>query len=409
MDKFEALTKYKQLLDQGVITQDEYDELKRNLLRKNAIHEHLSIGARVASNSFGSLRKKTEDTYGLIKEKGNQWIEKELEKERINEDRKKILKEKQEQTKQYNNSAPKKDNEYRLTKVKYYAKKTLVIIMITVLIIIAAFTALFLFREKVSFSADSTDSVHGLEYSVSKEYKKEKGKADISDDNVIKTVKDAFEIYDKSNLLIAAYSIEYLGEDIDIDKYKERICRSLSKHTVTQSDNLITIDGYYKEDNLSIQNITKSGLVKQRVLLCVKDYSCFMVVFKCNAWNYSEKTCNQLFDAVKIKQYKNSNTAEKLNITYKGSNKSGYKPVKDDFKVEVQYKNGKRSQAEVYKLQVPKQLSKNDNQVMIECHGIKSILNLRSYDEDSNLDNGPRTDELEKKDDSPFDEGGQQA
>lgn len=407
MDIFEELTKYKQLLDQGIITQDEFDEKKSNLLKKNAIHEHLSIGARVASDSFGVLKKKTESTYRLIKKTGNAWIEKELEKDRINEERKKATKNRRQQTKLNNAKDVTRTQENRITKAGHYAKRILFFTLIVTIIVMAALTVLFLCREKMRFSAEKKDTIHNLEYSVSKDYKK-RSQSNSSDEAAINAEKNVFDVYNKSGTLIATYSIEYLGEDIDLDKYKEKICRTLFKHSINQTDNSITIDGYYKNNNLTIQNIAGNGLVKQRVMLFSKDYSCFMVMLKCNAWNYSEKECERLFDSIKLKQYKNRNIAKSLNITYTGSYKNGYEPTQRDFKVEVEYKNGKRSVAEVFDLHAPKQLKEKDNEVIIECHGIKKRVQLIESEED-NGDKDTQNDSLENRDDSPFIDGGLQA
>ena len=396
MDTFEELTKYKQLLDQGIITQEEFDDLKRKVFEKTAFHEHLNTGARVALESFGSLKKKTEGAYETIKEKGNKWIERELEKERIKEEQKKALKNEQI-----------KENRNKLGKIAQYAKKLLSIIMMIVFLSIVIFAVFFFFREKVNFSADRIVTIHGLEYSISNDYKKRKNQNKNDDDTVIASEKDEFEIYSKSNTLIATYSIEYLGEDINLEKHKEEICRSLLNREINQSNNSIIIDGYYKKKDLSIHNITGNGLVKQRVLLFTKDYSCFKVVYKCNAWNYSADDCDQLFDAVKINQYKNKNIAETLDVTYNGSFISGYKPIQEDFKVEVRYKNGKRSVAEVFQLHAPKQLDEKGSRVMVECHGIKKQVYIRPSD-DEKEDKRENQSEKQGNDILPFGADGQQ-
>lgn len=410
MDRFEELTKYKQLLDQGIITKEEFEDAKSKLLKKNAFHEHLSTGARVASSSFGSLKKKTEDVYAAIKEKGNTWIEKELEKEQIIEEQKKNLR--AEKTKEEYKTCTNRSKEKGLkaTAIKRGAKIIASVIIILILLLTAALTGTFLLREKIDFTADSTEAIHGLEYSVSSKYKIKKTPNKKSDDNMISPEREEYEIYNRSNTLIGTYSIEYLGEDVDLNKHKEKVCRSLFKRKTSQSDDTIIIDGYCKKNKLSFQNITGNGLVKQRVLLVTKDYSCFKVDFRCNAWNYSKEECDQLFDAVKIRQYKNKNIAETLNITYNGTDKSGYKPAREDFKVEVEYKNGKKSLAEVYQLHAPEELNEKDNQVMIECHGIKKQLYLTPHnDEETETDNKPKSDSIEDGGSVPFGEDGQQA
>ena len=81
MNKFEKLANYKQLLDQGAITQEEYDEAKNKLLKGGISHEHLESGARVVLDAVEKIKNKTDETYTGLKEKSNQWVEKELEKE----------------------------------------------------------------------------------------------------------------------------------------------------------------------------------------------------------------------------------------------------------------------------------------------------------------------------------------
>ena len=411
MNKFEKLANYKQLLDQGAITQEEYDEAKNKLLKGGISHEYLESGARVVLDAVEKIKNKTDETYTGLKEKSNQWVEKELEKDRKIENEKKIKKEKREQEREIARSRRKQQTEKNLTNIKSILKHTLLCILIAIIVLAVAAAVFFFSREKISFSDLKTESVHGLQYSISEKYKSKQSVTRTDNDKEITPETAEYEISDSSNNLIAKYSIEYLGEDIDTEHLKERMCRSMYKAETSKIDNGFKIEGYYKSNKLTPRNIIGNGIMNWHVMICTYDYSSFMISLKCNAWNFDPKVCEQLFNSVKLKQYTNINKAESLNTIYSGSYRAGYKPVKDDFRIEVNYKNGKRSTAEVFDAQIPKVLSEKENSVVIECHGLKSVFKIRPSDDkevDVNVDKNEQSDKSVVDDDWVNGDGGQQ-
>jgi len=394
MNKFEQLTNYKQLLDQGVITQEEYDEIKSRMLSKNAAHEHLDQGARAVLSSIEALKKKSDGVYVNLKEKSNRWIEKELEKDRINDEEKRIKKEIKTQERKYASTLRKSKRKKLIANLGHILKQVLVSLVLMVAVLLVAMVAFYLSRDKVNLNTKETDSLHGLRYSVSDQFKTRSDSINGKGSRDIRPEAIEYELFDSSNKLIAVYKVEYLGEDIDTTKVKEEVCRSVERETVNEAKDVIIIDGYCRKHSINLQNFFSNAVMRSRTQIYTCDYSAFMVSYKCNIWNYDSESCDKLFGFVEANQYVNKNIAKTLNIVYKGSYKSGYKPVREDFDVEVQYKNGNKTVAEIYDVHTPNHLSENDNTVMIECHGLKKVIHINISEKESN--NSEKTDTAEE-------------
>lgn len=404
MDKFETLTKYKQLLDQGIITQEEYDREKEKLLNQNVIREHLDKGARVAVDSLQDVQKRIGGASSKIKEKGRKWIEDELEKERIAETEKQLERKQKQRVKQ-NSQVQIGQNKKELShKVKHFITQVLIAVVSFVVIIIALATVLFFIREKAPFSVKSAGVIHDLEYSIPNNFSEEKEPAKTK--NEISSEAVTYSYYGKSNKSIAEFSIEYIGEDIDTKIVKEKICRSLTRESVDKdSGEVIEIDGWYKQNKLSPKSILSNGILKVRCAIYTIDHSSFLITYKCNLINYDSKACNQLFDSVKYKEYTNKNIAKSLDVSYKGSTNKGYEPRKEDFNVIVYYKNGKKSKPEIFNINGPKLLGEKDNYYIVECHGMKTKYKI-NVNENEDEENDDQTDSSLGKEEIVFGEDG---
>ena len=406
MNRFDKLTKYKQLLDQGVLTQEEFDDIKKRLFAMNVVHEHLDTGARVASESLGSIKKKTEGVYRDLKDRGNRWVDKELERDQINEAHRRLRREQKKRKRQEDLDRRKEGFKSLLAAIGTFLKKLFFCMGLLFLVLAAIGAAFYLSREKATFIADQTETLHGLEYSISDRFEKTNSTDKINDGIDFSPEKNEYKIYDKTKGLIASYTVEYLGEDVDTEIIKDKACQTLKREKVTLSGDNVDIEGYYKKDKIAISDIFGDSIKKERLLICTCDYSNFLITYKCNILNFDPESCDKLFDSIKLAQYKNESVASSLQVQYTGSYNKGYKPVKDDFNVEVNYENGKRSRAESFSVQAPEQLLEKDNTVLVECHGIKKIIHIRMKKDAKNEEKAEKN-QLKEQDDFLFGNGQQ--
>ena len=259
------------------------------------------------------------------------------------------------------------------------------------LVLIGVLSAMFYFTRE-TINKNNTEYVfeqlHNLQYEVPDCFNRVNKKKERTDNagkgNYIEPETALYNYYDKKHRIIATLEIKYLGEDIDTDAVSERISKVIDyDKTIYGMDGFKIVEGISVKRNLSVSNILGDGLSKKYYAIATKDYSSFLITINCNLWNYSKEASKEIINKICIRDYDNKNKAKSLVVKYNGSEKAGYLPVKDDVSVYVEYKNGKRSDPELFQFISSRIIDGKKNKITVKCHGLEKTVSIDSKENET--------------------------
>ena len=391
MDKFEELKRFKELLDSGIITQEDFDKKKAELLASPA--ENKSTGAKVLNGFLSSAKEKSEQAKVAANEKLDELKKKQQEdaekRKREEEERKKnqeefekkkaeeaklLEEQKKREAEEKRIKAQEKKEQNRQKRKAFFAKKSVKAAIGVVCALIIAFIGLSVFaymnRETIKddFSDTKSYKIHTLEYAVPSNWTQDKSETkEDGTEHASYIRKDA----DGSNMAILECS--YLGDDVS---FAETV-KAKTNDTWEEYD--IGINGDQAAAYVS-SDTNENGVAYHEYLSIVeKDYSTFMTTLAVRDDASDTDAINKILTAPLYDKYKNPAEADSLDIKYVGKNTDGYVASAADFKVTVNYKDGTSSVATEFKIspESPKVSNGEETKVTVKCHGIEGSAKLK--------------------------------
>lgn len=387
MDKFEEIKNFKELLDNGIITQDEFDKKKQELLEGKD-----SSSVKAVSSFFDSAKEKSEQAKAAAAEKLEVLKKKqaeEAEKRKAEEEERKKKeaeqakiaaeqKQKAAEEKRLLDEEKRKQKEEKKQQAKqqrkeFFSKKSVKVGIGVVCAIIVAFIGLCVYgyvnRDTIKddFSDTNTQKIHDLECTVPSNW--------IADtQNIAKPYNSALESkafirHEKnSQNILAGLIYQYCGDDINIDDLISDIIDSdWEKFTLQGVPNYVK--AYRKDTDKNHQFYT----------FAYSDYSAFVNYLEVADTAYDEETVKSILSAPNYSSYKNKAEVEDISVKYNGSNEDGYTASKQDFDVSIKYKNKEAKKVDTFELSpsAPVINSGKTTNVKVKCHGIEKDVELR--------------------------------
>lgn len=397
MDKFEEIRKYKDLLDSGIITQEEFDKKKEELLASQE-----TSGSKKINDLISGAKEKTEKAKAAANEKIDEMKKKqaeEAEKKKLEEEERKIKeaeleKERAEQAKIEEERKQKeaeekraKEEERRKQKAEkkeqakkkrkaFFAKKS---VRIGIGIIIAFIVALigyniFAYVTRDTIKGDINDmtdyKVNNLTCSIPSNWSEDKESEKNSDGYPELKV---FSRQDKNGYTMAVLKQYYLGDDCDIEK----------AINTDISDEWEPYDINIEADNslaYSYSGTNEDGVeVRNYVAVVEKDYSAFETIISVRADGWEQNAIDTILTAPLYKSYKNPTVAESLDVKYTGSKDDGYAIKGSDFEVTVNCKDKESYKAESFEITPPEPTVKKGESTVIQvkCHGLNQDVEVK--------------------------------
>ena len=396
VDKFEELRKFKELLDSGIITQEDFDKKKAELLAApsenksaKALNGFLSSAkekseqAKVAANEKLEELKKKQQAEAEKRKKEEEERKKnqaEIERQKVEqaklleEQKKKEAEEKRLKAEEKRKQAEEKKEQNKQKRKAFFAKKSVKATIGIVCALIIAFIGFCIYsyitRETIKDDFNETKSfkIHTLEYEMPANWAQ-----DNSETKEDGTEQAAFTRKDADGNNMALMDISYLGEDLDF----EETVNSLKDDT--WEEYALDVNGdqaiaYSKSDT------NESGVaLHQYISVVEKDYSTFKTMLTIRDDAIDADAVNRILTSPLYDKYKNPAEADSLKIKYNGKNSDGYVATTDDFEVTVNYKDGTSSVAKAFEINPPNPKINNGEEttVKVKCHGIEDSVKLK--------------------------------
>ena len=414
MDKIELLKQYKELLDSGILTQEEFDAKKKQVLESP--DEVTSSGS---SGGLDSLLKSAKEKSEQAKEKANEKLEElrkkqaeeqekrkaaEEERKKQEEERKKQEEERQKaeaelQAQRAEAARIAKEEKERIAEEKrkekaerkeqnkqkrkaFFAKKStkavIALICLAAVGLVAWKAYSYATREKLIGAFDEKDkySINGLTYYIPKGWEK-------SDISVIDLLNDESsheeETYthnDKNNKFLGAVSVSYLGEEIPaqsvINDIKDKF--ETEDYELTSGGNKILVS---KIPSASHNDLGDS--LTMTIAVSEKDYATFAMYVLSTIDAYDKDTVDAILTAPEFGSYKNPKEADTLTVQYTGSREGGYTASSKDFDVTINYKDGSSQKSSYFSIE-PSNPAITDGgvtNVTVKCHGVELPVELK--------------------------------
>ncbi len=404
IDKFEELKRFKELLDSGIITQEEFDKKKAELLAAPA--ESKSAGAKVLNGFLSTAKEKSEQAKVVANEKLEELKKKqqedaekrkreeaerkenqaELEKQKaeqaklLEEQKKKAAEEKRLKAEEKLRLAEEKKEQNKQKRKAFFAKKSVKAVIGIICGLIIAFIAFCIYAYvsrdtiKDDFSSTTPHKLHGLEYEVPANWETDTNGVINPDSQTIEN--EAYVRYDKDNgSVLGAANFSYFGDDLDIDELS-------SGYSSDKGWEEYSLSG--TSDNMKVLKKSEDGL-DEFVLFADTDYSAFGSYVSVASSAYDEAVVNSILTSPKFDTYKNPAEAESLEIKYLGDKTDGYVASEDDFEVTVKYKDGTSSAAKAFTINPASPTVNNGKAttVTIKCHGLEDSIELKGKQVDT--------------------------
>lgn len=387
MDKFEEIKKFKELLDNGIITQEEFDKKKQELLEAAE-----SSSTKTINGIIGSAKEKSEQAKNAAAEKLEELKKKqaeEAEKRKAEEEERKKKeaeqakiaaeqKQKAAEEKRLLDEEKRKQKEERKKQAKekrkaFFSKKSVKVVIGVICALIVGFIGLCVYSYvnrdtiKNDFSDTTTQAFHDLECTVPSNWVADTKNEATAGKDALES--KAFLRYDKnSQAVLGGIVYQYYGDDVDIDKIANSILDSdWEEFTLQGVPNYVK--AYKKQNEENYQFYT----------FAYTDYSAFVNYLEVASGAYDEATVNALLSSPKYSSYKNKTEVEDVSVNYTGPNEDGYTAGKDDFDVSIKYKDKEAKQTTAFDItpSAPVINSGKITNVKVKCHGVEKDVELK--------------------------------
>ncbi len=398
MDKFEEIKNFKELLDNGIITQEEFDKKKQEIL---AMKE--PSGLKTVSSLIGGAKEKSEQAKAVAAEKLEELKKKQAEeaekRKKEEEERKKkeaeLEKQKAEQARiaaeqkqiaaeekrrQEEEKRKQKEERKEQAKIKrkaFFSKKSVKagIGIICALIIGVVGYSVYSYVTRDTIKDDFNDtkpfSFHNLEISMPTNWQKANGENYVTNGTNVKESAE-FDRFDKDNgNVLGAVSFCYYGDDMNIQDVA-------SPYSSNEKWEEYTFDGM-PENMLAFKSAAEGTEATEYFTVTEADYSMFGTYTWLMNTALDESSVNEMLLAPKYDSYKNKTEVEGLEVSYKGSNEDGYSVRADDFTVQLKLKNGENITASKFDIDPSNATihSGETTSVTIKCHGLQEEVELK--------------------------------
>ena len=396
IDKFEELKKFKELFDSGIITQEEFDKKKAELLAAPAVGK----SAKVLNGFLSSAKEKSEQAKVAANEKLEELKKKqqvdaekrkkeeaerkenqaEIEKQKaeqaklLEEQKKKEAEEKRLKAEEKRKQAEEKKEQNKQKRKAFFAKKSVKATIGIVCALVIAFIGLSIFsylnRETIKDDFNETKffRIHSLTYEMPSNWTQDKSETEEDGTELA-----SFTRKDTDGNNMAFMVISYLGDDIDFTGTVNSMTDD------TWEEFALDVNGdqaiaYSKSDT------NDSGVAFHQYLSIVeKDYSTFQTLVTVRDDAIDTDVINRILTAPLYDEYKNPAKVDSLKINYVGKNTDGYVASAADFEVTVNYRDGTSSVAEAFEIDPasPQINNGEETTVVVKCHGISDSFKLK--------------------------------
>lgn len=306
MDNIELLKQYKELLDSGVLTQEEFDAKKAEILSAPA-KEDKSLAGRLKKSVVGEtsqkITKTNETDIGEIKAVE---VKEETEEEKAARIAAEEAKKAEEEAKKAEKAAKKAEKKMKIKKtLKKVGIAFIILILVCVLFSCIADSS----KEDLSSHMDKTQTgeIHGMTYNAPADWQ-------LSDEASSET--KARYIFSKDGENLAMLEVEYVGES---DLLGDAAFDDESHPIADDIDDVLTVhnDGSYQDVNAD------------------------NAVFEVTVYSNEDETKNQstllgaVCDSFKVDEYKNPRESKGLKVSYSGDTKAGTTVTQDSEDLEV--------------------------------------------------------------------------
>lgn len=389
LDKFEELKRFKELLDGGIITQEDFDKKKADLLAASAESKSAKVlnsflnsakekseQAKIAANEkLEELKKKQQMDAEKRKKEEEERKENQAEIEKKKAEQAKLLEEqKRKEAEEKRKQAEEKKEQNKQKRKAFFAKKSVKLAIGIVCALIIAFIGIciiaYLNRETIKDDFNETKSfnIHSLEYEMPSNWAQDKNETKEDGSEQASFIrKDA----DGNN--IAFMDIYYLGDDLDFTDTVNSMTDD------TWEEYAVDVNGD-QEKAYSKSDTNDSGVALHQYLSVVeKDYSMFYTLITIRDDVMDTDAINRLLTAPLYDKYKNPAEADNLKISYIGERTDGYVASASDFEVTVNYKDGTSSVAKTFDIS-PASPQVNNGEaitVQVKCHGLEDSIELK--------------------------------
>ena len=394
MDKFEEIRKFKELLDNGIISQDEFDKKKQEVLEAKE-----PSGAKTFSDFLGGAKEKSEQAKAVAAEKLEELKKKqaeEAEKRRQQEEERKKKeaeleeqkaeqarikeeeKKKEAENKRLLQEEKQKQKEAKKQQAKqkrkeFFSKKSTKAVIGVICGLIIAFIAfcIYLYATKDTikndFSDTTTQTIHDLECVVPSNWTEDTQNVATPGADALES--KAFLRYDKrTGDLLSGIVYQYYGDDLDVDSVINDLIGS-DWEEYTLKDAPANVKAYKKQGENEYEFYTIANA----------DYSTFVNYLSVASSAYDEDTINAILSAPKYSSYKNKAEVEDVIVAYKGSNENAYTAKKSDFDVSIKYKDKDPKKTVAFDISPPAPVIKSGEitKVKVKCHGVEKDVELK--------------------------------
>ncbi len=395
MDKFEEIKNFKELLDSGIISQEEFDKKKKELLEGQE-----TSGSKVINGILGSAKDKSEqakaaaaDKLEALKKKQAEEAEKrkkeeeerkireaELEKQKAEqarlaeEQKKKAAEEKRIRDEENRKKREEKKEQAKQKRKAFFAKKSVKITIGVICGLIVAAIAFCIYvyvtRDtiKEDFADTRTQKIHDLEYVVPSNWEVDKEGIATIDEDVLESA--VYIRHDKkSGNVLGGVIYQYFGDDVNIDSIIEETINVNEWEEFTLADAPNYVKAFKKQGEDVYDYYT----------FAYADYSAFATYLTIATSAYDESTVNSILSSQQFSTYKNKTEVEELNVKYNGSNEDGYTAAKKDFNVTIKYKGKEAKKTDAFELvpSAPVVKRGETTKVTVKCHGVEEEIELK--------------------------------
>ena len=395
MDKFEEIKNFKELLDNGIITQEEFDKKKKELLEgkdpsgTNLINgiiggakEKSEQAKAVAAEKLEELKKKQAEDAEKRKKEEEERKQKEAELQAqkaeqnrlAEEQKKKAAEEKKAKEEEKRKNREEKKEQAKQKRKDFFAKKSVKISIGVICALIIAFIAfcvyVYVTRDTIKddFSETKTYTLHDLEYLVPANWEEDTDNVTTADSAALES-KGFVRRDKKSGDVLGGIVYQYFGDDQDIDSLINEHVGSDGWEEYALTDAPDYVKAYKKEGKESYEFVTFAN----------PDYSTFITYALVLISAYDENTINSILSAPKYASYKNKAQVEDITVNYTGSSEDGYTASKKDFEVLIKYAGKDAVKTEVFEI-TPSAPVINRGQttaVKVKCHGLEKDIELK--------------------------------
>jgi len=392
MDKFEEIKKFKELADAGIITEEEFEKKKTELLEKqepsaSKVLDGFISGAKekkdqakaAASEKLEEMKKKQAEEAENRKKEEEERKEKEAElaqkrkeeeekeKQRIAEEKKRLAEEKQREREEKKAQAKKKRKEF-------FAKKSVKAAIGVCCALIVAFIGFSIYSYvtrdtlKDDFNETTAYKLHDLEYEVPSNWTADKDGVITADQPAEESA--AYVRYDKkTGKPLAAVLYQYYGDDRNLQTVIKNKVGSDGWQEFTLSGAPNGVKAYKKQEEEQTAYVT----------FAEADYSTFVNCLLVSNQVLDDNVVNSILNSPKYETYKNKAEIEDLSVQYYGSNEDGYTAKPEDFVVRIKYKGKDPKAINSFEIEPssPVVHSGETTAVTVKSHGKEKSIELK--------------------------------